>query len=222
MDDNKLLSMKTVGGSMMEAAYRTQENFAAQVFVNADQTSFTKGGDTYTWALSCDAVPFVYDSHLSKSGKNTDYLDNKGTSTLDGGSFETGSIAMTNFTDDTGNDGSYFYDTLLVGQDNAKVALELANSDKKPLVANNEYNVYQGTFEVVVWKKFKKQSGKSYAPWMLIDSTAMRENLYFLDRIKPETNSHGNFETMSWAIGVYARFAICVYDWKWVYGSIPA
>lgn len=222
LDDNKLLSITTAGKSLMESAYRTHENFAGQVFTNADQTSFTKDGDTYTWTLSCDAVPFVYDTHVSKTGKNTAYLDNKTTSTLDGGNLETAINTMSDFTDDNGNDGSYSGDTLLVGQHNAKVALELANSDKKPAVANNEYNVYQGMFKVIVWKKVKKQSGKTGAPWHWIDSVAMKENLYFLDRIKPETTSHSNFETLSWAIGVYARFGICVYDWKWIVGNIPA
>jgi hypothetical protein len=222
MDDNKLLSMKSAGSALMEAAHRTQENFAAQMFVNCDQTSFTKDGDTYTWTLSADGVAFVSDSHTSKSGKNTSYLDNKTTNTLDGGNLDTGIVAMSNFTDDNGNDGSYFGDTLLVGMDNAKVALELANSDKKPTVANNEYNVYQGMFEVIVWKKLKKQSGKTNAPWHWIDSTAMKENLYFLFRIRPETQSHSNFETLSWAIGIYERFAGAVYDWKWIYGGVPA
>jgi hypothetical protein len=222
LDDNKLLSMKTAGGSLMEAAARTQENFAGQVFTNADQTSFVKDGDTYTWTLSADGVAFVSNSHTSKSGKNTDYLDNLTTSTLDGDNLETAMTTMSDFTDDTGNDGSYFGDTLLVGMPNAKTALELANSDKKPKVANNEYNVYEGMFEVIVWKKLKKQASKTGAPWHWIDSVAAKENLYFLDRVKPETTSHSNFETLSWAIGVYCRFAIGVYDWKWLVGNIPA
>lgn len=222
LDDNKLMSVTGAGKSLMEAAYRTQENFAAQVFVNADQTSFTKGGDTYTWTLSADAVPFVYDTHVSKTGNITTNLDNKTTSQLDGGNLDTAIVTISNFTDDNGNDGSYFGDTLLVGMDNAKTALELANSDKKPAVANNEYNIYQGMFKVIVWKKLKKQSGKTYAPWHWIDSVACKENLYFLDRIKPETMSHSNFETLSWSIGVYCRFAIGIYDWKFLVGNIPA
>jgi hypothetical protein len=222
LDDNKLLSMQSAGKALMESAYRTQENFAAQVFVNCDQTSFTKDGDTYTWTLSADGAAFVSNSHSSKSGKNTSYLDNKTTSTLDGSNLDTVIVTMSDFTDDNGNDGSYFGDTLLVGMDNAKTALELANSDKKPSVANNEYNVYEGMFKVIVWKKLKKQSGKTYAPWHWIDSVAAKENLYFLDRVKPETQSHSNFETLSWSVGVYARFAILVYDWKFIVGNVPA
>ena len=222
LDDNKLLSMQTAGKSLMEAAYRTQENFAAAVFTNCDQSSFVKDGDAYTWTLGADGVSFVNDTHVSKSGKNTDYLDNKTTNSLDGDNLDSAIVNMSDFTDDAGNDGSYFGDTLLCGMGNAKTALELANSDKKPKVANNEYNVYEGMFKVIVWKKLKRQSGMTGYPWHWIDSVAAKENLYFLDRIRPETTSNSNFETLSWAIGVYARFGICVYDWKWIFGNIPA
>jgi hypothetical protein len=206
----------------MEAAYRTQENFAAAVFTNCDQSSFTKDGDAYTWTLGADGVSFVNDTHVSKSGKNTSYLDNKTTNSLDGDNLDSAIVAMSDFTDDTGNDGSYFGDTLLVGMGNAKTALELANSDKKPKVANNEYNIYEGMFKVIVWKKLKRQSGNTGHPWHWIDSVAAKENLYFLDRVKPETTSHSNFETLSWAIGTYCRFAIGIYDWKFILGNIPA
>ena len=222
LDDNKLLSMQTAGKSLMEAAYRTQENFAAAVFTNCDQSSFTKDGDSYAWTVGADGVSFVNDTHVSKSGKNTAYLDNKTVNALDGDNLDSAIVTMSDFTDDSGNDGSYFGDTLLCGMGNAKTALELANSDKKPKVANNEYNIYEGMFKVIVWKKLKRQSGNTGFPWHWIDSVAAKENLYFLDRVKPETNSHSNFETMSWAIGVYARFGICVYDWKFILGNIPA
>ncbi len=221
LDDNKLMNMKTQSGSLMNSTYRTQENFAAAIFTNADQTSFTKDGKTYYWNLSCDGVPFVYDSHTSKSGKNTSYLDNKTVLTLDGDNLNSNIVTVGQFTDDNGNQGSYFGDTLLVGLELAKTALELANSDKKPLVANNEYNVYQGMFRVIVWNKLRKQSSKTGSPWFWIDSVEAKNNLYFLDRVLPEVSDNRSWETMVWAIGIYARFAIGIYDWKFVEGNIP-
>jgi len=221
LDDNKLLSMKTQSGSIMNAAYRTQENFAAAVYTNADQTSFVKDGDTYTWTLSADGVAFVSDSHVSKSGKATT-LDNKTTNTLDGDNLNGNIVTMGQFTDDTGNQGSYFGDTLLVGLELAKTALELANSDKKPTVANNEYNIYQGMFRVIVWNKLRKQASKTDAPWFWLDSESTKENMYFLDRVKPEITDNRNWQTMTWEVGVYARFGIGIYDWKHVIGNIPA
>ncbi|MFA5307706.1 MAG: hypothetical protein WC365_09715 [Candidatus Babeliales bacterium] len=223
LDDNKLLSMKTQSGAMMNAAYRTQENFAAQMFVNCDQTSFTKDGDVYTWTLSADGVAFVSDSHTSKSGDApSTSLDNKTILTLDGDNLNSNIITMGQYTDDVGNQGSYFGDTLMVGLDLAKPALELANSDKKPTVANNEYNIYQGMFRVIVWNKIVRQTSKTNSPWFWIDSEAMKENLYFLDRVKPEATENRNWQTMSWEVGVYCRFGAGVYGFNWLIGNIPA
>ena len=215
--------MQSRAGALMNSAYNTQENFAAAIFTNADQTSFTKDGESYDWTLSADAAAFISDSHSSKSGKvSSTYLDNKATSVLDGSAIDTGIVTMGQFTDDFGNQGSYFGDTLMVGLENAKTALEIANSDKKPAVANNDYNVYQGMFKVIVWNKLRKQSAKTNAPWFWLDSTAMKENLYFLDRVLPETTDNRNWQTMSWEVGVYARFCAMIYDWKFAYGGIPA
>jgi hypothetical protein len=222
LDDNKLLNMQSRSGALMNSAYNTQENFAAAIFTNADQTSFTKDGESYDWTLSADGVAFISDSHVSKSGKNTAALDNKVTSTLDGDALNTGMVTMGQFTDDMGNQGSYFGDTLMVGLELAKTALELANSDNKPSTANNDYNVYQGTFRVIVWNKLRKQSGKTNAPWFWLDSDSMKENLYFLDRVAPEVTDNRNWQTMSWEVGVYARFGCGIFDWKWAYAGIPA
>jgi hypothetical protein len=100
--------------------------------------------------------------------------------------------------------------------------LELANSDKKPTVANNEYNIYQGMFRVIVWNKLRKQASKTDAPWFWLDSESTKENMYFLDRVKPEITDNRNWQTMTWEVGVYARFGIGIYDWKHVIGNIPA
>ncbi|MDD5064935.1 MAG: hypothetical protein PHQ35_09310 [Phycisphaerae bacterium] len=223
LDDNKLLNMKNRSGGLMNSAYNTQEDFAAAIFTNADQSSFTMDGETYTWTLSADAVSFVNDTHSSKTGKvSSTYLDNKGAITLDGGNLDTAIVTMGQFTDDVGNQGSFFGDTLLVGLENAKTALELANSDKKPTVANNDYNVYQGMFKVIVWNKLRKQTSKTGSPWFWLDSRNMKENLYFLDRVKPEITDNRNWQTMSWEVGIYARFGIGIYLWQWCFGGIPA
>ena len=223
LDDNKLLNMRNRAGGLMNSAYNTQEDFSAAIFTNADQSSFTMDGESYTWTLSADGNSFVNDTHTSKSGKvSSTYLDNKTTDTLDGDNLDGNIVTMGQFTDDVGNQGSFFGDTLMVGLENAKTALELANSDKKPTVANNDYNVYQGMFKVIVWNKLRKQSSKTNSPWFWLDSRNMKENLYFLDRVAPETSDNRNWQTMSWEVGVYARFGIGIYLWQWAIGNIPA
>jgi len=221
LDDNKLLNMQNRGASLMRSAYRTHENFAAQVFINCDQSSFAKDGKSYDWTLSADGVSFVSDSHTSKTGRcNT--LDNKTTSALDGDNFQTAINTIGAFEDDNGNQGTYFGNTLLVGLELSKTALELINSDGKPTVANNDYNIYQGSMKLIVWNRLKKQSSKTGYPWFLIDSESAKEEVYFLDRIKPEITDNRNWQTMTWEIGVYARFGIGINNWRWCVGNIPA
>ena len=221
LDDNKLLNMQNRGVSLMRSAYRTHENFAAQVFINCDQSSFTKDGKSYDWTLSADNVAFVSDSHTSVTGRcNT--LDNKTTNALDGDNFQTAINTIGKFEDDNGNQGTYFGDTLVVGIDLVKPALELINSDGKATTANRDYNIYQGSMRLIVWNRFKQQSGKTGYPWLLIDSESAKEDLYFLDRVKPEITDNRNWQTMTWEVGVYFRFAIGIYGWRWCVGNIPA
>jgi len=221
LDDNKLLSMQNRGASLMRAAYRTYENFAAAVFTNADQTSFTKDGESYNWTLAADSVAVASASHTSITGR-CGTLDNTDATALDGDNLEAGVVAISAYEDDNGNQGTYFADTLVVGMDNRKPALELINSDGKPKVANNEYNIYEGDMKLIVWKQFKKQSGNTGYPWTLMDSVAAKENLFFFDRVKPEVTDYRNWQTMTWEIGVYCRFCIAIYDWRWSYWGIPA
>jgi hypothetical protein len=223
LDDNKLMSVdvKNRGASMMNAAYRTQENFAAAIFTNADQSSFTKDGKSYNWTLAADSVAVASASHTSITGR-CGTLDNTDTNALDGDNLEAGIIAMGAYQDDNGNQGTYFANTLVVGLENRKTALELINSDGKPKVNNNEYNIYEGDMRLIVWNRFKAQSGKSAYPWTLMDIEAAKENLFFFDRINPEITDYRNWQTMSWDIGVYCRFTIMIYDWRWSYWGIPA
>ena len=222
LDDNKLMSMQNRSGALMNAAYNTHENFASKVWTNADQTSFTKDGETYDWTLCADGDPFVDDTHVSKSGKASSQ-DNKTTLTLDGTNLNDSNIVtMGQFTDDAGNQASYFGDTLLVGLELGKTACELAGSDLKPASTNNDYNVYQGMFKVIVWNKLRKQTGKTNAPWFWIDSVALKENMYFFDRVLPEPTDNRNWQTMSWEVGVYARFMVLIYVPYFCIGNIPA
>ena len=221
LDDNKLLSMQNRGDSLMRSAYRTHENFAAAVFTNSDQTSFTKDGKSYDWTVCADSAAVASASHTSITGR-CGTLDNTDANALDGDNLETGVIAISGYQDDNGNQGTYFADTLVVGTELRKPALELINCDKQPTVANNDYNIYQGDMKLIVWNRFKKQSSKTGYPWALLDSEAAKENLFFFDRVKPEVTDYRNWQTMTWEIGVYLRFAILIYDWRFSYWGIPA
>jgi len=223
MDDNKLWEMQNRAKSLLKSYKRTCENFAALIFDNIDQTSFTKDSETYTWTLCCDGGAIASTSHSTFTGDCTT-LDNKDTSTsLDGDQLETMMTDMQAFQDDSGNKGNYFGDTLLVPFNHRKTALELIGSDGKPSVTNNNYNIYEGHVRLIVWRRLAKQSGKTYYPYYLIDSDACKDvGLFWMDRVSPEITDERDFDTMSWKVGIYTRFVIGSYEWRPIIANVPA
>jgi len=221
LDDNKIWEVENRSASLMRAYYRTCENFAAAIFNNISSTSFTKDGETYNWTLCADGLPISDNSHTTVSG-NCTTLDNETTSTLDGDNFETAVATMSEFQDDSGNQGNYFTDTLMVPFRLRKTALELIGSEGKPTVANNDYNIYDGAMKLIVWNRLTKASGAASYPWYVMDSQARNENMFWFDRIDPEITDNRDFDTMSWKVGVYARFGFGAYDFRHLIANIPA
>ncbi len=221
LDDNKIWEMKNRAASLLRAYYRTCENFAAAIFNNISASSFTKDGEIYTWTLCADGQPISDNSHTTVSG-NCTTLDNETTNTLDGDNFETAIATMAEFQDDSGNQGNYFADTLMVPFRLRKTAMELIGSEGKPSVTNNDYNIYEGAMRLIVWNRLTKASGATNYPWYVIDSQAMKENLFWFDRVMPEITDKRDFETMTWKVGLYTRFGCGSYDWRYIVANIPA
>jgi hypothetical protein len=221
LDDNKIWELENRSASMMRAYYRTCENFAASIFNNISSSSFTKDGESYTWTLCADGQPISDASHTTVSG-NCTTLDNEGSDTLDGDNFESAVAEMSEYQDDSGNQGNYFSDTLMVPFRLRKQALELIGSEGKPTVSNNDYNIYEGAIKLIVWNRLTKGSTATNYPWSVHDSQARMENLFWFDRIMPEVTDQRDFETMSWKVGIYTRFAAGCYDWRFGYFNIPA
>jgi len=221
LDDNKIWEVENRSSSMMRSYYRTCENFAAAMFNNISSTSFTKDNETYNWTLGADGLPVSDNSHTTVSG-NCTTLDNELALTLDGDNFENAVATMSEFQDDSGNQGNYFADTLMVPFRLRKTALELIGSEGKPTVANNDYNIYEGAIKLIVWNRLTRASGATGYPWSVHDSQARQANLHWFDRINPEITDNRDFDTMSWKIGVYTRYAFGNYDWRWGVFSIPA
>jgi len=221
MDDNKVWEMKNRSGSLLRSYYRTCENFAAAIFNNISATTFTKDGETYDWTTCFDGSAVAADAHTSYTGY-CQTLDNLTTDQLNGDNLETAFQTMGAFQDDAGNQGNYFGDTVMVPLNLRKVAMELLGSEGKPTVTNNDYNIYDGAFKLIVWNRLTKGAAKTYYPWYLMDSIARKENLYWFDRIMPEITDKRDFESMTWKVGLYTRFGAGSWDWRWLQCAVPA
>ncbi len=134
--------------------------------------------------------------------------------------------AMVDFKDDNGDDCNIQPDTIVVPFANRQTALELIGGEGKYDVADNNPNIYYGSMRVIVWKQFRKQSGKTKQPWAVIDSAAVKRAFKWINRLESgedhEVNSWKDYETQTWKLGSIMWWVAGAFDWRGVYFQIPA
>jgi len=106
------------------------------------------------------------------------------------------------------------YNRLLCTVYKEEVAYEIINSAGKVDTPNNNVNFHKGRYELVTWDRLSS----SYA-WFFMDTTLMKECIYWWTRIAPEYNYDRDFDNYVSKWSVYFRENPDVYDWQWIYGS---
>lgn len=212
-DDDQYNVIKRMPGQLAETAMRTIEKEAAKVFINAFNTTYFTGADA---KALCSA------SHTREDGGTA--LSNTATGVLNYTNLETAKVDMMEELDGRGQLIQLSPDTLLVPPALEKEALTLVGSSGKPSSSDNDINVYDGMFRVVVWERIGDAAGGSDTAWFLLDSKQITSGsgLNVFMRVNPfierenETETHVN----KW-IG-YMRFSVGFTDWRGVYGSTGA
>jgi phage major head subunit gpT-like protein len=212
-DDDQYNVIQRMPRQLAETAMRTIEKEAAKVFINAFNTNVYTGADG---AALCSS------SHTREDGGSN--LSNTATGVLNYDNLETAKVDMMEELDGRGQLIQLNPNTLLVPPALEKEALTLVGSSGKPSSADNDINVYEGKFRVVVWERIGAAAGGSDTAWFLLDSSQITSGsgLNVFMRINPfierenETETHVN----KW-IG-YMRFSVGFTDWRGVYGSTGA
>jgi hypothetical protein len=106
---------------------------------------------------------------------------------------------------------------LVVPTDLEEVAWEMIRSTGKPDTANNNANMYNGMFDLVVWDFLTDTNA-----WFMVDPRLMKLNLIWFQRIALEVFGDGNLFSGTRNIGGYYRAALGVRDWRWIYGNNPS
>jgi len=224
LSNAKIVNMKTDFGKFALGAARLREKAAAGILTNADQTSFIVNGKTLNWPLVADGLALASTAHTSANYSTTQ--SNKGTTVLNAENLETAIQAMVDFKDEDGNDANLQPDTLIVPFALRATALELIGGEGKYNVADNNPNIYHGSMRVIVWKQFRKQTGKTDYPWLIMDSKAAKESLKWINRLESgddyEIVSWKDQETQTWKVGAVMWFSAGAYDWRPFYFNIPA
>lgn len=206
VDDEEWGWFENLGVQLSMAASRTMETQAAGVFNDAFN------GATYTGE---DGAALCADAHTNVDGGNSQ--DNKGTNTLAIAGVKASRTAMRKFTDYRGEKISVMPNALLVPVDLEQEAWEIVRSNLKPGSANNDANLYQGLFQLVVWDFLTDTNA-----WFLLDMQLMRMNLIWYMRSGLETYGDGDLFAGTRRIGAYFRKSHGFVDWRFCYGNNPS
>jgi phage major head subunit gpT-like protein len=223
LSNAKILDLKNMADDFALGAARLRETVAAGMFTNADKTSFVVNGRTIT---NTTANGLALASESQTSANYTTNQSNHGHLVLNEANLETAIQAMVDFKDDNGNDCNLQPDTIIVPFANRTVALELIGGEGKYDVADNNPNIYNGSMRVIVWKQFRKQSGMTGQPWVVMDSQAAKKSFKWINRLESgedhEVNSWKDEETLMWKLGSIMWWVSGMFDFRSCYWNIPA
>lgn len=212
-DDDQYNVVSRHPAGLARTAGRTIDKEASKVYINAFNTNF---------AVGADGLALCTASHTREDAGTT--LSNTATGVLNYDNIETGSVAMMEYKDGRGELVDVEPDTLLVPPALEREAKTLMGSTGRPSSSDNDINVYEGAYNVMVWKRIGAAGGGSDTAWFLLDNGLATDGsgLNVFMRVNPfierenETETHVN----KW-IG-YMRFIIGFTDWRGVYGSTGA
>lgn len=207
-DDDRHGVWERKPAALAEAYVRTRQKYGARIFNNASSI------DTYFYNHS-EAVALVSDSHTTTSGASTSTgFDNKVTSALTATAVEAARIQFRGFRGDQAERISTMPDMLLIPVDLYGRAYEITASSGKVDTANNDANVHKGAYTVVDWEYLTDSND-----WFMIDSSAMKDNLYWFDRIKLEFGMAEELDSLVCKWRAYSRFSNMYRDWRWILGA---
>lgn len=209
-DDENYNVINTKPAGLATRAARKQEEHAASVFNNAFSGSF----------LGPDGKALCATDHPSKAwvdsggAEGIEERSNKGTLALSHSALQTTKNLMRDTRDDRGFRISVVPDTLLVPVAKEELAWELIQSDKKINTAENNPNIHQGRYKLIVWDELTNDDA-----WFLIDSRYMKMFLKWFDRVPIEFAMEEEFDTLVAKFRAYMRYECGWSDWVWVFGN---
>lgn len=206
VDDEEWGLLVDLGQQLGYMAAYTMEKKAAALFNDAFN------GSTY---LAEDGLSICNDAHVNADSGNSQ--DNSFNSSLNFAGVKTVRTAMRKFTNYEGDKASVRPRLLVVPTDLEEEGWELTKSLGKPDTANNNLNIYNGMFDMLVWDFLTDTNA-----WFMIDPRLMKMNLIWYQRIALEVFGDGNLFTGTRKIGGYFRASHGCRDWRWVGGSNPS
>lgn len=190
--------------ALAKSVVHTTEYWAASLFNNAFDTSYTSYGD---------GKPLASTSHTRVDGGSSQSNASATGITLGETNLETARLALEKSLNDKGEIVNFQANALLIPIDLRKTAMILTDSTKRPGTANNDVNIYEGVFKVMPWRYLNN----STTLWFLLDTRNHLANWFW--RIRPEFKNDFNFDADAALYKVRVRFSFGWSDWRGVWGS---
>jgi hypothetical protein len=209
IDDKKFPVMMADAEGLFTSAFRVREKYAAKGFNNAFSAAFT-------FMTSEEGVSWCSSSHTTKSGASTSTgFDNAGTSALDKISVAATYLLMRRFKNDIGERISINPDLLIVPDTLGDKADEIVGTPYGLYSGEGTINVQKGRFKVIRYRLLDDNSTKN---WFMADSRMLKRVNLFIDRIKPETNTDIDKNTLMTEVSIYFRLGCGPIGWQALYG----
>lgn len=216
LEDKKYAVLDNRQGKLGTSAARTRERYGARPFQYAFSSAFD-------FMISEEGVSLCNDSHATKSGTSTSVgFDNAGTSALSKTAVSATRILMRKFRNDISERIEINPDTLIVPDNLADMAYEIigstptgARSQLDSTSANNTVEVNYQRFKVIPYLRLDDVDTNN---WFMTDSSMMKDDLVWIDRVKPDFNTTIDFESFVVKTSVYFRIGCGFLDWRWIFG----
>lgn len=183
------------------AAARTREKHGAGVFNGA-----------FTGTTGPDSLSLCNSAHPSTvNGVATQ--SNTGTDTLTKTTVSSTRLAMKKFYGLNGERIGVKMDMLLVPMDKEEDAWTIIKTKGEPETDNNNSNFHFGAYKLSVWDELT-----STFDWFAMDSTLMKLNLLWFDRVQLELNQDTAFNTYEARFSAYMEYSFGWRDYSWVFG----
>ena len=211
LDTDRYDVIEGMAKGLAEAMKRKMNKIAHEPFIYFDSTAFT-------FVTSEEAVALCSNSHTTKvpNVSTSTGFDNLATLAFDAANLETLRIQSKGFKSDIGERIDTDFDTIIHGTNIAADVWEVLNSTGKTGDNLNNANFQKGR-----WKSIELPYLDDFDTndWFIADSKKMKEQLMWIDGIKPEFNSTTDFDTLVRKYSSYAVFAWGFTNWRWVVGS---
>jgi hypothetical protein len=193
------------------AARRKQNKIAHEVFTNFDSTAFD-------FVVSEEGVALCSNSHLTKAPNvsTASGFDNLSTLGFDAVNLEALRIQGLGFRDDIGERIETNFDTIVHGTNLEADVWTVLNSQGATGDNLNDANFQKGRWKAICLPLLDDYDTND---WFIVDSSAMKDALIWIDSIPLEFGSTTDFDTM---VRKYSSYMVCGWgfvDWRWIVGS---